>query len=645
MRGAPLAVLPRPGGSPVATLEAAYQPLLVDWTDEDAAAKGLRRGVTERPPPVHHTALERAAAEPMLLLTGAAGSGRTTFLRHLALQLARQVTGNAADDDAARPPMPRGPDGTLREEAWTGPVPVPLLLEEGGSFEDRLAAAGPEAAALLRDARAGALSRPVLLLLDAADRMGEGWAGTLLSLAAPGLRVVATSDGDTVPGLPGLRRHALLPFLPAQRAAFRDALAARFGTLPETVELPGLPGRLALAAVIGGDDPGEVAERFAAALRTASGVPEPLRAPIERMIRPHLLAHALADAPDPVAAARDAGRVGDAALRLLAAVRPDRAAGMAEALLRGASDDAALLAAELLRHAPAAAATRSRAAAALLRAIADDRLTPARRAAAGQYLAALGDPRDLEELVAIPAGRFTMGSDVWPNAAPPHPVVLPAFRIGRHPVTNAAYARFADRTGRPWPTANGRDAARANHPATDVTWRDAHAYCAWIAPLWRDAGRIGRDDRVRLPTEAEWERAARGPDRDAPGPDAPGLPWRPHRANDEAAGLNEPVAVGLFPAGRTVEGCDDLHGNVWEWCSTLWGEDMAHPAFAYPYDPDDGRENPDAAPDVRRILRGGCFSSAPDKAGATYRGALEPDGFWRGNGFRVVVAPGARGAT
>ena len=80
-------------------------------------------------------------------------------------------------------------------------------------------------------------------------------------------------------------------------------------------------------------------------------------------------------------------------------------------------------------------------------------------------------------------------------------------------------------------------------------------------------------------------------------------------------------------------------GQVWEWCTTLWGEDMATPSYAYPYPwEDDGREDPGAPGAVRRVLRGGCFSSNKTKASCTYRGSLEANGFWRGNGFRVVVA-------
>ena len=79
-----------------------------------------------------------------------------------------------------------------------------------------------------------------------------------------------------------------------------------------------------------------------------------------------------------------------------------------------------------------------------------------------------------------------------------------------------------------------------------------------------------------------------------------------------------------------------MAGQVWEWTTTVWGENMATPAFAYPY-ADDGREAPDAGPSTRRVLRGGCFSSTRVKACCTYRGSLEPDGAWRGNGFRIVV--------
>lgn len=114
--------------------------------------------------------------------------------------------------------------------------------------------------------------------------------------------------------------------------------------------------------------------------------------------------------------------------------------------------------------------------------------------------------------------------------------------------------------------------------------------------------------------------------------------WHADRANSEETGFNAPCAVGLFPAGRSVFGCLDMGGQVWEWVSTLWGPDMNAPTFAYPYRHDDGREAGSADPTFRRVLRGGSFASNRLKTTCTYRGSLEPDGFWRGNGFRVAVS-------
>ena len=144
---------------------------------------------------------------------------------------------------------------------------------------------------------------------------------------------------------------------------------------------------------------------------------------------------------------------------------------------------------------------------------------------------------------------------------------------------------------------------------------------------------------MRLATEPEWEYAARGARTTNPGEAVYSWPgtWAPDHSNSEEAGFNDTCPVGIFPKGRSPWGCYDLCGQIWEWTTTLWGDDMATPSWKYPYT-DDGREALDAAPRIRRVLRGGCFSSSKDKACCTYRGSLEPAGFWRGNGFRVVVS-------
>lgn len=227
-----------------------------------------------------------------------------------------------------------------------------------------------------------------------------------------------------------------------------------------------------------------------------------------------------------------------------------------------------------------------------------------------------------------------MGGDLHPNSAPAHQVMLQSFRIGAYPVTCAAYLSFVQATGREWLSVTGRAPERASHPATDLTWHDARAYCDWLTETWREEGRINADETVRLPTEREWEAAARG----HAGLTYPwGAVWAAEHANDEETGFNDICAVGLFPEGASPCGCYDMAGQVWEWCTTLWGSEMSKPSFAFPW-AEDGREALDAAPDVRRVLRGGCFSSGRLKANGIYRGSLEPNGFWRGNGFRLVVA-------
>ncbi len=237
-------------------------------------------------------------------------------------------------------------------------------------------------------------------------------------------------------------------------------------------------------------------------------------------------------------------------------------------------------------------------------------------------------------------GTFTFGSSTHPNSAPPHCVEVAGFKIGLYPVTNRAYAGFIEETGRLWQSQDRSNAERQSAPATDLTWRDARAYCDWLTGKWRSHGRIGTDEIVRLPTEPEWERAARG-DQMEEGAAVVypwGHLWADDVANSEETGFNDTCTVGLFPKGRSPYGCYDMAGQVWEWCTTLWGDDMATPSFRYPYWLNDGREDRDAAPSIRRVLRGGCFSSGKLKACCTYRGSLEPDGFWRGNGFRIVVS-------
>jgi len=237
------------------------------------------------------------------------------------------------------------------------------------------------------------------------------------------------------------------------------------------------------------------------------------------------------------------------------------------------------------------------------------------------------------EWVAIPGGRARIGAapgvaagetDVVPSAEQPATTVsLPTFSIGRTPVTNAAYARFIGATGHRAP-AHWEGAqpppARAQHPVTYVDRRDVLAYCAWAG--------------VRLPTEAEWEKAARGTD-------GRRYPWgdrapTPREANCHGwfGGTTE---VGAFLAGASPYGVLELAGSVWEWTASL--------ERPYPYVAGDGREEPHAT--GRRVLRGGSFNHAAADIRCAARAFLHGDACDEYIGFRVVVdepdAPHASG--
>jgi len=268
--------------------------------------------------------------------------------------------------------------------------------------------------------------------------------------------------------------------------------------------------------------------------------------------------------------------------------------------------------------------------------VSQGRLAPGERAAAGAALARLGDDRDFDELVTVPAGPFLMGDDRDSDASPQHEVTLPAFKVGKYPVTNAQYLRFVEATGREWSRGEGRSPERANHPAVYVRWHDARAYCAWLTEAWRAAGKITADEVVRLPTEAEWEKAARGAD----GQRWPwGNAWVEDRCNSRELGLGTTCAVGMFPAGASPYGCLDVAGQVWEWTTSLWGESYSKLAFRYPYDPADGRENLEAGDGVARVLRGGAFNLNENFVRCAVRLYYLPSNRGTHFGFRIVVSP------
>ena len=167
-------------------------------------------------------------------------------------------------------------------------------------------------------------------------------------------------------------------------------------------------------------------------------------------------------------------------------------------------------------------------------------------------------------MIEVPAGPFEMGSDTGdPEDAPARQVELPTFEIDKFEVTNADYAVFvedtayvtdAERAGKKsWRASAGE--GRENHPVVRVTWNDAVAYCTWLGK--------------RLPSEAEWEKAARG----AQGYRFPwGDEWDPTKANTIDAGLRGTAAVGSFGASASPYGVEDMAGNVSEWTADWYQE-------------------------------------------------------------------------
>jgi len=253
------------------------------------------------------------------------------------------------------------------------------------------------------------------------------------------------------------------------------------------------------------------------------------------------------------------------------------------------------------------------------------------------------------ELVSVPGGPFLMGtSDAqvrvmldrfdwakelkgkgwFDREQPQHEVTLIPFEIGRYPVTNAEYAAFVEATGHTVPRhwREGRFPEElADHPVVHVTWRDALAYVAWL--------RERTEQPYRLPSEAEWEKTARGDD----GRLWPwGNDWDPARANCKPAGPGKTTPVGQYsPAGDSPYSAADVAGNVREWCSSLWGNDVNKPSFGYPFQAGDGRENLDAG--GYRIMRGGSWhSDNPGIVRCAYRFRSRPDDGDGRFGFRAA---------
>ena len=241
------------------------------------------------------------------------------------------------------------------------------------------------------------------------------------------------------------------------------------------------------------------------------------------------------------------------------------------------------------------------------------------------------------ETLLIPGGPFQMGhapaAGVPDDETPQHELELPTYRIGKYPITNAQYAAFIKQNkSQPAPKKSGWSvtreppAGKLEHPVIRVSWYDASAYCQWLSE------QTGR--QYRLPSEAEWEKAARGTDGRL-------YPWGDEWVDGNCnAGAKKTSAVDAFPAGASPFGCNDMLGNVQEWTATLWGSDLKKCEYPYPYRADDGREDRQA--DQRlfrtyRVHRGGSYRDDETTLRVTARSASDPDSQLQRRGFRVVL--------
>ncbi len=257
---------------------------------------------------------------------------------------------------------------------------------------------------------------------------------------------------------------------------------------------------------------------------------------------------------------------------------------------------------------------------------------------------------DLLDFARIPAGEFLMGAeDGEEDERPAHRAYLDEFHIGTHPVTNAEYARFVKETGHPSPAiralplmvsgpveADFRALAskyfwnngtppegRDHHPVTLIGFEDANAYCMWLA------GKTNKP--VRLPTEAEWEKAARG------GLEGKKFPWGdtldlafahylPHTGAKAERGT---AAVGTYPANGFK--LHDMAGNVWEWVSDWYAPNYYSRAqYLNPQGPESG---------LMRLVRGGAWVNADGRyLRCACRHKIPPDSYAYSIGFRVAYS-------
>jgi len=232
------------------------------------------------------------------------------------------------------------------------------------------------------------------------------------------------------------------------------------------------------------------------------------------------------------------------------------------------------------------------------------------------------------ETLPVAEGSFLMGNDAANGTAadetPQHQLHLDAYNIAKFPVTNEQFFAFivqsgeAKRTPKHW-ALRKPSKKQLQLPVVMISWEDAVSYCQWLTE------QTGRN--YALPTEAQWEKAARGDTGQQ-------YPWGNQWLDDHCNDSGRISAVDAHPDGVSPFGCMDMLGNTQEWCQTAWGDDPQHSNFPYPYQTMDGREAMHAGD--FRIVRGGSYKedAAALRCSARAFAASQSKVQWRG--FRVV---------
>lgn len=234
------------------------------------------------------------------------------------------------------------------------------------------------------------------------------------------------------------------------------------------------------------------------------------------------------------------------------------------------------------------------------------------------------------ELIQIPSGEFWMGSnpnidnDAENDEQPFHKVFLPEYWIGRTPVTNSQYQIFLKTTGyslpEHWVQGSPPFSGKENHPVISLRWNDAREFCEWLTKLTSATGNILQ---ICLPSEAEWEKGARGVDGRL-------YPWGNQIPDEKRCNFNKnypyTTEIGMFsPQSDSPYGCVDMAGNCYEWTRSVY--------YSYPYVPviSENMSNPG-----NRVLRGGSNRASREVVRCAFRGNIGPDK--PAGGFRLCIS-------